>query len=230
MINMSAMLVGFDVGHHEKTWEEKHSKGIKGVNGEPDFEEYHFNSGVVRYLIDEAKRHNVSYVLGQALDAPYAIGLRDRVKVYNDNKVHFVLSFHADYNTNGIAQGHWAFYWHNSSNSKRLANLWDANADRILPNADRNIYPCVPNTWSGFYMNRYTHMPCITIEHAFFSNLEDLKLLRSESFRKKCAETAMRTICDWYKIDYIEPVRAIDYKVLYYKLVEGISDLVRGVE
>lgn len=191
------MKIGVDIGHHEDTYELTGGKGIKG------FEEHHFNLAVGEYFIEELKRHHIEYVLGQSIDAPNVVSLEDRVDIYNKEKCDIVLSFHADYNNNRDAKGHWCFYWHSSKNGKKLAETWDKWADKLLPNPDRNIYPCKPNTWSNFYINRVTSMPAITIEHAFFSNVDDLKLLKSDSFIRLSAEVAIRAVCEYFNVEYI---------------------------
>ena len=214
-------LIGTDIGHHEDTYEKTGGKGIKG------FEEYHFDAAVGKYFIEDIKRQGFRYILGQGFNAPTVVGLSERVRIYNEAKCDIVLSFHADYSYNKNTRGHWCFYWHNSKNAKRLAQLWDKYADNLLPNPDRNIYPCKPGTWSNFYINRVTDMPAITIEHGFFSNEEDLKLLKSDAYRRICAEVACRTVCDYFNFEYKES--DIDWEKRYNDLISNILGLCKQI-
>jgi len=42
------------------------------------------------------------------------------------------------------------------------------------------------------------------MEHAFYSNVDDLKLLKSDEFRKQCAIVAVKTICEYCGVEFKE--------------------------
>jgi N-acetylmuramoyl-L-alanine amidase len=65
--------------------------------------------------------------------------------------------------------------------SNRFAEFIQDNAKRQLPISSRGVKQ------AGFYVLRGAFMPSILIECAFVSNLEEEKLLKQKSFRKKLA-------------------------------------------
>jgi N-acetylmuramoyl-L-alanine amidase len=196
---MNKIRVGFDLGHGKDTYPP--SKGIG------DFAEWEFNNAVVKYAIPLAEYNNFEVLLTQPLDSN-VVDLNQRIKNINEehkkNPIKLLMSFHADYNDNINAKGHWCFYWHTSTDGKRLATIWMKYADEILPNPSRGLMQSKPNEWTNFAINRDTLMPTALMEHAFYSNKEDLQLLKSDEFRKQCAIVAVKTICEYFGVEYKE--------------------------
>jgi N-acetylmuramoyl-L-alanine amidase len=223
--NLRSYVVANDVGHHEDTWELTGGKGVVG------FEEFHFNNAVGLYLSAELKRHGITEILGQNFGAVKEVGINDRVDVYNDNRCDIVVSSHADYSTNRDVNGHCVYYWGTSTNGKKLAMLVDKYADLLLPSADRNLRECSLKQYN-FGIVRDTNMPAVLAEWAFFSNSGDVALLKSDMYRRLCAEVYMRAICDFFAIDYIYEdttspiIETIDWKIKYDELKKSILALV----
>ena len=196
---MNKIRVGFDIGHGKDTYPP--SKGIG------DFAEWEFNNAVVKYAIPLAEYNNFEVLLTQPLDSN-VVNLTQRINNINTehkkNPIKLLMSFHADYNDNLNAKGHWCFYWHTSTNGKRLAEIWMKYADEILSNPSRGLMQSKPNEWTNFAINRDTLMPTALMEHAFYSNTNDLKLLKSDEFRKQCAIVAVKTICEYCGVEYKE--------------------------
>lgn len=184
-----------DIGHGKDTYPP--SKGIG------DFAEWDFNNAVGRYTIAELERQGFEIYLSQPLDSDCVL-LNTRTKHINKEKCDMVVSIHANYNRDYRCEGHWAFYWHSAEDSKRLALMWQKHANQILPNKDMGITPCKPGTWTDFAICRDTNMTAILLEHAFYSNPKELDLLRSDDFRRKCAEVISRTVCEYFGVPYKE--------------------------
>lgn len=55
---------------------------------------------------------------------------------------------------------------------------------------------------SDLYVLRYTNMIAVLVECGFLTNLEEATLLRSENYRKKCAEAICKGICKYYNVSY----------------------------
>ena len=53
---------------------------------------------------------------------------------------------------------------------------------------------------SAFYVNKYTDMPSILIEHLFFTNPREVKKLKDNIFRQKCAIHIMQGLIRYYQL------------------------------
>lgn len=182
-----------DIGHGIDT------KG-KGV---PELKEFNFNQAVVKYALELAKINGLDVILTQPFDGRDT-PLLERTRIANSSNAKLLISVHADANANKNVRGHWAFYWHTRSDSKKLAEIWNKYAKDILPNPNRGIRESMPNSWTNFHIVREPSMPSILIEHGFLTNTEDLKLLKTEEFRKLCAEVIIRTVCEYLNILFKE--------------------------
>lgn len=199
--------VAWDAGHLEDTFEVEGGKGVI-VNGEK-FEEHWFNLAVAKKAAELGKYNGIEPVLThEALAGKSKDNLTTRTNKAKSEKVDLLFSIHADASANANAKGHWVFYWHADTKAKKLAEIWDKWADKLLPNNDRNTVACSPNSWANFHMCRVPAsygIPAILIEHAFMTNLEDLAYLKSEEFRDLCAEAAVRTACEYLGIPFSKP-------------------------
>ena len=50
-------------------------------------------------------------------------------------------------------------------------------------------------------------MPCILIEHFFFTNFDELKKCNTQEFIEKAAEVTVRALCEYAGIQYKEPTK-----------------------
>lgn len=196
-------LISIDAGHGKNTYPPS-----KGVPGLPEFE---FNSAVAGYAKALAESKGFRVLLTQPLDGNDT-PLTNRTNLAINNKVDLLLSLHADANNDKNVRGFWCFYWHASKESKKLATIWLKHAKRILPNPSRGIRESKPGDWTNFHIvrvpatNSLHKFPAIAIEHGFMTNADDLALLKSDNFRKSCAEVAVKTICEYFNIDYNKEV------------------------
>ena len=190
--------VAFDAGHGIDTY-----PPAKGV---PEMAEFEFNAAVVGYAKELAERQGFRVVLTQGLsdlDTP----LRTRTRLAFDAGVEAIISFHADAARSQDARGHWVFYWHDHYSSRELAHIWDHYASSILPIPRRGPRPSEPGTWSNFHMTREParrDIPAILIEHGFMTNPADLTHLMSDTYRRQCAEVAVRALCEFFAVPFEE--------------------------
>lgn len=197
-----AIKIGLDAGHSASTWERTHGKGIIYDNGQL-FEEHTFNAAVVKYAKELAELNGFQVIITQPLMAEAEVALADRTAMLKSQGAQACISFHADYNDNLATRGHWNFYWQGDANAKKLATIWDRYATQILPHPSRGIVESVKGTWSDFHMTRVPSqygIPAILCEHAFYSNADDRKLLTDDGFIRKCAEVAIRSLCEYFGI------------------------------
>ena len=58
---------------------------------------------------------------------------------------------------------------------------------------------------SDLYILKETKMHSVLLECGFMTNREECELLKSESYRRKCAENICKGVCAFYKVQYIQP-------------------------
>jgi N-acetylmuramoyl-L-alanine amidase len=196
--------IGLDIGHSHDKWEKERSKGVIKADGTV-FEEFNFNLAVGLKLFSLLKTDGrFDIITGQPLDNKTSeVSLRGRVKLYNTNNCEVIISLHANASESKQAKGHEVYYWQNSKDGKRLAELWDSHADSLLSaTSDRGVKECVPGTWSAFFIVQYTKGICILPEHAFFTNDDDVKLLEDSDFIIRCAYVGYYALCDYFSFTY----------------------------
>jgi N-acetylmuramoyl-L-alanine amidase len=120
---------------------------------------------------------------------------------HKKNPILCLVSFHAD-NGSAKSSGWSVFHWHTSTKGKRLAELWAEYAGQLLPIPSKGIRKCVPGTWSNFDIVRKPVVPCILIEHFYFSNLDELAKCNTHEFIFKAAEVTVKAICEYAGINY----------------------------
>ena len=194
------MKVAIDPGHGNNT-------AGKGV---PAMKEHHFNSDVAAYAQELLEHNGFEVIMLQAPHNNIDIPLLQRTNTAIRHKVDMCFSIHADANANPLANGYWAFYWHNDARSRKLAELWDKVAQETFTHTRRGIRSSVPGTWTDFHMTREPSInnrhkfPSILIEHGFMTNKDDLSLLLTDKFRQQCAEVITKAACLYAKKDYKE--------------------------
>lgn len=168
------MKIMIDAGHGPET------KGKRSPDGR--LREFHFNSEVA----DEVKKHLMacghtvmfSHLPNQ--DVP----LHERTALANRLKVDLFVSIHANAfgNEFNAANGIETFtYLRSLANSKRLSSY--IHQALILSTGRKNR----GEKQADFALLRDTRMPAVLIECGFMTNLEELALLKSVDYRKRCA-------------------------------------------
>ncbi len=178
-----------DIGHGSNTYPP--SKGIG------DFAEWSFNNAVGRLAKELAEVNGFTVYLSQPLNEK-EVPLETRINRINKTVCEVGFSIHANYATNPSASGHEFWYWHTNEQGRKLASIADANAIALLPNKRRGLKESKPSTPYDFGILRRTKMPFVLGEFGFYSNPEDLKLLKSEQFQMLCAKVVVKTICDYF--------------------------------
>lgn len=203
------MRVVFDIGHGSDTWPP--SKGVRLPDGS-SFAEHDFNSAVAVRARELAEAQGFEVLFTQEPKKP-AKSLSERCSWVNSEHIKSpilcLVSFHANASTNPNATGWGVFHWYNSTNGKKLAELWAKYASRMLSIGawGSGIWQCIPGTWSNFDIVRKPVMPCILIEHFFFTNFNELKKCNTPDFINKAAEVVVRALCEYAGKSYKEPVK-----------------------
>ena len=180
-------LICLDIGHGVDTYPP--SKGIG------DFAEFSFNNAVGKIAKDLAEINGFDVYLSQPFDSKN-VDLNERIANINRAKPVLGVSIHANAGVSS-ASGHEFWHWHSSDQSRKLASIMDANAIALLPNKRRGLRQSEPRENVNFGILRATNMPFVIGEFGFFTNPEDLELLKSPDFHYQCAKVIVKSICDY---------------------------------
>lgn len=171
--------------------------GHGGVRKDPGacgngFEEHEWNKDFVNnYIVPECKEQGLEYAV---VYQEYYSTLPQKINGLA-NKGDITLSFHLNA-ADEAAHGAEMLYWHNSKNSKELAEfIQEANVEAThLRN--RGIKPRVKGDrgWALLYK---TTTPCIIIESGFITNLEDMKTL--EETKKLLAKYYVAAVKNYFE-------------------------------
>lgn len=122
---------------------------------------------------------NIDNILTRSNDT--AVSLEDRAKLANEKKSTLFISIHNNSFTDPASHGVLTTYNPYSPIGKSNAEIMQSKL-KTLGMYNRKIVPR-PN----LYVLRHTKMPSLLLEIGFISNKNDLKLLTSSDFQKKCA-------------------------------------------
>lgn len=213
----------FDIGHGEDTYDEIKQTGLKGYK---DFEEFDFNNKVVKLAKPLAEFNGFEVFLSQPIDGN-EVPLNKRTSGIKAAKCNVVVSVHANASNLEKPSGYGCYYWKTDESAKRLAYIWERNAAKIMGNLGNrasHVHACDLNN-NNFAMlrtNAANKIPAILLEEGFFTNNVERKLLSTEAFQYKCAQTIVKTLCDYYALPFKEPtyVEKTEWEII----LETVSD------
>ncbi|MDQ0430267.1 N-acetylmuramoyl-L-alanine amidase [Planomicrobium stackebrandtii] len=168
------MKIMIDAGHGPDT------PGKRSPDGR--LREFHFNSAVA----EEAKKrllldgHTVFFSHQSDQDVP----LHERTSLANRLKVDLFVSIHANAfgQTFNTANGLETFtYSRPQAATKELASAVQRSLVLVTGRKDRGVKR------GDFAVLRDTHMPAILVECGFMTHKQEVELLKSAAYRKRCA-------------------------------------------
>jgi N-acetylmuramoyl-L-alanine amidase len=198
------MKIMLDAGHGYSTDGKRSPDGLR---------EYEFNRAVANYardLLQEYENVTVYFAHSDKRDVP----LQERTNKANHLKVDCYVSIHANaYGNTWNDVGGIETYVHVSKppEATKLAE----KIQRILVIStglrDRGVKT------ADFHVLRETKMTAVLVECGFMTNREEVKLLRSDTYRRTCAEAIVKGIADQYKLKkkfvQLPPITKGFYKV-----------------
>ncbi len=227
------MRVVFDIGHGSNTWPP--SKGVRLPDGS-EFAEHTFNSAVAIRAKELAEKQGFEVLFTQQPYSPEVkLGARcNWVNAEHKKKpIDCLVSFHANASGDSKASGWGVFHWHNSVKGKRLAELWVKYAKELLPIKPwgTGIWRCIPDTWSNFDIVRKPVMPCVLIEHFFFTNFDELRECNTPWFIGLAAEVTVRALCEYAGVafrpaDPVEEYKRIIQEHCKFDNPQGVWDVI----
>ena len=161
--------------------------------------ENEFNRAVADYLERELKEQGFSPV--QVAPENYDVPLNIRAQRANQYGAGLYISIHANAAGSGwgTANGIETYIHPNADGETlRLANCIHKELITATGRKDRGVKR------SDFYVLRKTQMPAVLMECGFMTNIEEALLLKSDDYRRKCAEAICRGVCKFAGTEYKE--------------------------
>ena len=218
---MGKYLLILDAGHSHDT------KGKKAFDN--SFYEWDFNNNMQYLLKKRAEEHGITVKLtnpnpGTVSDITLSVRSAFANKLYSDLKKPNTLfiSLHANAygSTWNTARGVEVYHASNASqNSKNVAKYLCDSIYNDVKNIDSNFknrgVKC-----QDFTVIYKTITPAVLVEYGFYSNKDDLKILKNN--QNELVEATMKGICKYFNIKYQEPKKeAVKSESTYYRVVAG---------
>jgi len=190
------MRIAIDAGHGPET------PGKRSPDG--SLREYQFNSTVARYVADTLLHgyEGVEILMTHADDRD--VPLKERTDRANAWGANLFVSIHANAAGEGwsSAQGIETFvYTTRPAAALKLAEAVHRNLIRMTGRPDRGVKS------ANFHVLRETKMTAILVECGFMTHREECELLKSDTYRRKCAEAIVAGIVETYGLKPKRPVQ-----------------------
>lgn len=175
-----------------------------------------FNRILTDRVAQKLQNLSINYIIvsHEYLDLTLTTRVNTANWYYDNYKKGILISNHANASRSHRARGFELYTYFGNSNADKLADLYWNNVEQLLVKditADRNrnrrlTEPITMRTdksdgdhdkEANFYMLRETKMPAVLVEHLFFDNFEDAKLLVDDEVIDRFAEAQIRTIIQY---------------------------------
>jgi len=183
------MKIVLDAGHGPNT------PGKRSPDG--SLREYQFNSAVARHVADMlfSRYEGIEFMFTHADDRD--VPLKERTDRANAWKADLFVSIHANAAGDGVnwnsAQGIETFVYETRPPAAvALANAVQRQLIRATGRPDRGVKS------ANFHVLRETRMTAILVECGFMTNRDECELLKSDAYRRKCAEAIVAGIVETY--------------------------------
>jgi len=182
------MRIVIDAGHGPET------PGKRSPDG--SLREYQFNGAVARHVADMlfSRYEGIEFMFTHADDRD--VPLKERTDRANAWKADLFVSIHANAAGDGgwnSAQGIETYVYETRPPAAvALANAVQRQLIRATGRPDRGVKS------ANFHVLRETKMTAILVECGFMTNREECELLKSDAYRRKCAEAIVAGIVETY--------------------------------
>ena len=187
-----------------------HAKNTKGKNNaKENFYEWEFNNDMQYKIKSRCEELGIKvFLTNPNPDKVSDISLTTRASLANDYwlrnskpKTVFI-SIHANAFSNSSARGTETYTAKNaSSTSKNFAKVLNNEIVKTM----KEIDPAAKDRGvksENFTVIYKASMPSVLVEYAFYSNLDDLKILKNN--RSELVEATVKAICSYFNIEYKE--------------------------
>jgi N-acetylmuramoyl-L-alanine amidase len=191
------MRIVIDAGHGPET------AGKRSPDG--SLREYQFNSAVARYVADALLHGYEGVDIMLTHDDSRDVPLKERTDRANAWKADLFVSIHANaYGDGGwnSAQGIETFVHETRPPAAvALANAVQRQLVKATGRPDRGVKS------ANFHVLRETKMTAILVECGFMTHRQECELLKSDAYRRKCAEAIVAGIVETYGLRPKQPAQ-----------------------
>ncbi|UFJ40086.1 N-acetylmuramoyl-L-alanine amidase [Brevibacillus humidisoli] len=167
--------------------------------------ENEFNRAVIAYL--DAALQRCGFLTLLVAPGDDDVPLSTRTELSNNairNKYNRPADLYISIHTNAFtgewqdkARGIETYHYPDVEDGKRAAQIIHSHLLRGTNLPDRGVKT------ADFYVLRHTTMTAVLVECGFMDNREEAELLRSEAYRKECAEEIVTGICEYFSVEYV---------------------------
>jgi N-acetylmuramoyl-L-alanine amidase len=196
-----------------------HGYTTPGKSSPDGMKEYEFNRAVAQYVKEllTSYQATIYFAHSDSTDVP----LEERTNQANTIDASLYLSIHANATGNGgwhQAEGI-ETYIHTSKPAEAFALASKIQKKLITTTGLQNRGVKT----ADFHVLRETKMTAVLVECGFMTNKNEVKLLKSEYYRKKCAQALVETVISHYSLKKraILPAKQSDQEKTLYKVQLG---------
>ena len=202
-----------------------HSFSTAGKRNEKEnFYEWEFNNDMQHKIKARCEDLGIKvFLTNPNPDKVSDISLTTRASLANDfwlrnsKPKSMFISIHANAFSNGSARGTETYVAKNASaTSKNFAKVLNNEIVKTMKSLDVNAKDRGVKT-ENFTVIYKASMPSVLVEYAFYSNLDDLKILKNN--RSELVEATVKAICQFFGIEYKKEITTNTNKL--YKVCIG---------
>ena len=185
-----------------------HAKNTAGKNNaKENFYEWEFNNDMQYKIKARCEELGIKvFLTNPNPDKVSDIALSTRASLANDHWTKngkpksIFISLHANAYSSESARGTETYHANNASNtSKNFAKVVNDEVVKVMKSLDKNAkdrgVKC--KDWTVI---QKASMPSVLLEYAFYSNLDDLKILKNN--RDELVEATVKAICKYFNVEY----------------------------
>ena len=204
-----------------------HAKNTPGKNNaKENFYEWQFNNDMQYKIKSRCEDLGIKVFLTNPDPSTVSdIPLTTRASLANDywlknNKCKSIfISIHANSFSNSSARGTETYIASNASTtSKNFAKVLNDNIAKTMKELDPASEDRGVKT-ENFTVIYKASMPSVLIEYGFYSNLDDLKILKNN--KDELVEATVKAICNYFDIEYKEKVNKVEFDGNLYAVCVG---------
>ena len=190
-----------------------HAFDTKGkCNAKENFYEWEFNNDMQYKIKARCEDLGIKVFLtnpNPATVSDIALGVRAKSAndywIKNNKPKSIFISLHANAFSNAAARGIETYHANNASNtSKDFAKVLNDNIVSVMKKIDANAKDRGVKS-ENFTVIYKASMPSVLVEYGFYSNLDDLKILKNN--KDELVEATVKAICNYFDIEYKEKVK-----------------------
>ena len=195
-----------------------HAKNTAGKNNaKENFYEWQFNNDMQYKVKKRCEELGIKVFLTNPNPATVSdINLTTRASLANDYWLRnskpksIFISLHANAYSNESARGTETYIAKNASTaSKNFAKVLNDEVVKVMKELDPNCKDRGVKS-ENFTVIYKASMPSVLVEYGFYSNLDDLKILKNN--KDELVEATVKAICNYFNIEYKEKVKVNENK------------------